>query len=275
MTNGKKPVYVVVTVIGAVVVLAGIVFFFNSRGTLQKLRTVQDPEKIALRDSEGLNIEYPEGFENGERVIFERYGLFDDTGQYKFIGPYGDINITSENAEVFLTHPDGTREEITSDLWYIPFRILPPLQEGTYTLTFNLKTGETYDRTIKVAKSEEVKLTPANLRKTQEKPVSKLGMLVTPEQSYLLNDFGIWDRKSRELTAFSLGGLDLKKATSIYYINPHDTVKSINTPGFEIDDYFWLDIFKMAEIERGEHIFLAKIDNTWYYDKANYPEDFE
>ncbi|OGY62122.1 MAG: hypothetical protein A3G58_02455 [Candidatus Colwellbacteria bacterium RIFCSPLOWO2_12_FULL_46_17] len=100
-------------------------------------------------------------------------------------------------------------------------------------------------------------------------------MLVTPEQSYLLNDFGIWDRKSRELTAFSLGGLDLKKATSIYYINPHDTVKSINTPGFEIDDYFWLDIFKMAEIERGEHIFLAKIDNTWYYDKANYPEDFE
>ncbi|KKU11771.1 MAG: hypothetical protein UX16_C0004G0003 [Parcubacteria group bacterium GW2011_GWB1_45_7] len=275
MTNGKKPVYVVVTVIGAVVVLAGIVFFFNSRGTLQKLRTVQDPEKIALRDSEGLNIEYPEGFENGERVIFERYGLFDDTGQYKFIGPYGDINITSENAEVFLTHPDGTREEITSDLWYIPFRILPPLQEGTYTLTFNLKTGETYDRTIEVAKSEEVKLTPANLRKTQEKPVSKLGMLVTPEQSYLLNDFGIWDRKSRELTAFSLGGLGLKKATSIYYINPHDTVKSINTPGFEIDDYFWLDIFKMAEIERGEHIFLAKIDNTWYYDKANYPEDFE
>jgi len=275
MTNGKKPVYVVVTVIGAVVVLAGIVFFFNSRGTLQKLRTVQDPEKIALRDSEGLNIEYPEGFENGERVIFERYGLFDDTGQYKFIGPYGDINITSENAEVFLTHPDGTREEITSDLWYVPFRILPPLQEGTYTLTFNLKTGETYDRTIEVAKSEEVKLTPANLRKTQEKPVSKLGMLVTPEQSYLLNDFGIWDRKSRELTAFSLGGLDLKKATSIYYINPHDTVKSINTPGFEIDDYFWLDIFKMAEIERGEHIFLAKIDNTWYYDKANYPEDFE
>ena len=275
MAYNKKLIYEALIAIGAVAILVGAIFFGNRGGIFREIDTGKNPDGVVLRDSEGLNIEYPEGFENGERVVFERYGLFDETGQYKQVGPYGDINITRENAEIFLIHPDGTREEIASDLWYVPFRILPPLPEGTYTLTFNLKTGETYERAIEVAKSEEVDLISTGLKKIEERPVSGLGLLVTPEQAYVLNDFGIWDRKDRELIAFKLGNLDLREATSFYYINPHDTVKSINTPGFELDEYVWLDIFKIAEVERGEHIFLVKIDNMWYYSKVNYPEDFE
>ena len=269
MIEGRKLIYGVIAFLVMVAVFAAALFFLNPR------EEIQESGKVALRVSEGLNIEYPNGRENGERVIFERYRLFDDAGEYKLLGSEGNINISKENAEVFLTHPDGTQEDVTSDLWFFPMRIFPPQPKGTYTLTFNLKTGETYKQTIEITKSEEVQLVLTNQKRTQEKPEVKFGTPLTPEQSFLLSDFGVWDRESRDLSAFSLENLDLTKATSVYYIDPHDTVKSMSTPGFEVDKYFWLDLFKMSEIQIGEHIFLAKIDNVWHYAIANYPEDFK
>ena len=280
MIEGRKLIYGLMAFLGMAAIFAITLFFWNPRGAFQESNVAQDSENIILRDSEGLNIEYPEGFENGETVtngerdIFERYILIDKTGQYKNVVSSGYIDISKNNAEVFLTLPNGMRTEITSDLSYFPFRILPPPPDGTYTLSFDLKTGESLEREIDV-KFEEVELIPTGLKKTQQKPEVAFGTPPTLEQGVLLNDFGIWDRKSRELSAFSLGDVDLAKATSLYYIDPHSTVKSINTPLFDVDQYFWLDLFKMSEIQHGEHIFMAKIDNVWYYAMANYPEDFE
>lgn len=281
MIERRKLVYGAIAFLGMIAILTVTLFFVNPRESIQDSKVMQDSEEIILRDSEGLNIEYPEGFENGETVtngerdIFERYILIDNTGQYKNIVSSGYIDISKNNAKVFLTPPNGVRTEITSDLSYFPFRILPPPPEGTYTLTFNLNTGETFERKIEDIKFKEVELMSTGLKKVQKKPVVEFGTPPTTEQGILLNDFGIWDRKNRELSAFSLGNLDLTKATSLYYIDPHSTVKSINTPLFDVDQYFWLDLFKISEIQHGEHIFMARIDNVWYYAMANYPEDFE
>jgi len=269
LLSDNKLIYGLTVTVIVSLLLAFIVFFPPNQ-----VGTSETEENVALRPSNGFNIEYLVSIEDGERAVFERYRLFDETGEYEFIGSEGNINISRENAQVFLTHPDGTREEITSDLWYFPLRIIPPLPEGAYTFTFKLKTGEVYSQTINFPGSREVKLMSAGLTRIQEKSEATPDMPLTPEQRLFLADLQYGDRESRVLTAFSLWDLDLTKATSLFHIDPHNTALGGSTLGANADAYFWLDLVKIAEVQSGEHIFLAKIDGVWHYATATYPEDF-
>ncbi len=276
MIEVRKLIYGIVAFIGTVLVFTAGFYLFSRGGLMTDDGLIAENPQMVLRDSEGLNIEYSGGgFQQGERLIYERYRLFDETGTYALVGAEGNINISAENATLFLKSPDGSEQEITSDNWFIPLRLYPPLEAGRHSLTFNLKTGETFQRDILINEAQKVDLQFLGLSKSEPKPILKVGEVPTPEQQVLLTELNFGNRDSRVVQAFGLKGQDLKKATSIYHVNPENIVKSINTPGFFADGYMWLDVWKISEIEHGEHLFFAKIDNTWYYAIARYPEDFD
>ena len=108
MIEGRKLIYGLMAFLGMAAIFAITLFFWNPRGAFQESNVAQDSENIILRDSEGLNIEYPEGFENGETVtngerdIFERYILIDKTGQYKNVVSSGYIDISKNKSISFI-----------------------------------------------------------------------------------------------------------------------------------------------------------------------------
>jgi len=241
----KKFIYIGLALLLVVLIaLAGffaINFFFSEK---------ENEDIVYLRPDEGLIIDFVRD-DNGDiagnaREIFEPYRLYDSSGLYEN-ATFGNINISQANAEVFVKYPNGTEENITSKKWFYPLKIIPSVQEGIYTLTFKLETGEVYKRSFNFLASKEVSFTKQSMTRSTE--------------------------DGTELRAFQLGDLDLTRATSIFHLKPIGGVVggSGSPPVPNVDKYYWLD---MNNLDTGEHIFFAKVDGRWYYSIVNYPEDF-
>lgn len=270
MIRGATIVYWIAGFIVAVGLFSGALYLVNSNGLMPGApEEIQETGRLVA--SEGLNIE---GVAAGERVVFERYRLFDEDGDYELVGPEGNVNISRDNAEVTVVNPDGTTQDITSDLWFVPFKVVPGMPEGIYKLVFELKTGEVYEQELSFGGSNQVNLVATGNTRIQPAPDINPDGPITSRQRLYLYDLEHGDRDSIELTAFGLDGVDLNEASSIVHIDPYNTVRDLNTAEFYKDGYMWLDLVKISIIQQGEHIFMAKVGDAWNYAVVNYPEDF-
>lgn len=273
----------------------------------ERVEIIAESGNAMLAADEGVNVDFLVSEEDGERAVFERYRLLDAEAGLDADGFGETINISEEYADVFLTHPDGTREEVTSGSAVYLMRILPPMSNGTYKLTAEMKTGETYEFEFEFPISQKVRLVRQNLTRTQQKPEKNLSDEdLTVEERQLLRDLDFNDRESRDLQAFSLEGVDLSKASSVFQVQPSNAPVGGYTPAINVDEYFWLDLELMEEEyfqweqlktyldqqeelgpaelpyvkflnrpTRNEYIFMAKVDGVWYYAMADYPNDFK
>ena len=103
---------------------------------------------VYLSVDTGLNLDD----EGGSLYVYERYRLIDERLQ----SSDKTVNISSQNAQVTVTKPDGSREDVTSDLWFYSANIIPSSIKGTYKLSFALKNGEFYERTFQLYETANV-----------------------------------------------------------------------------------------------------------------------
>ena len=221
------------------------------------------------------------------KIVYETYKVFDESGGYPEIGGVdGNVNISAENARVFLTRPDGTEKEITSELWYVPLQIYPPLAGGEYRLRFELAGGYMFERTILLPDAIQVELIPTGERRIETIPQ-------TPHETWTAADwrrhFEIESlpRRDRELYAFRFGNLDVRDADNALHILPSNRVRggAANDPAREfanIDEYFWLDLDLLGGAwldsgvwdvnPNGDHLFLVKDEGQWYYAAVTMPD---
>lgn len=310
MVLSKEKLYGIIGAVALVFITGALFMFYSgeSPGTQQQDKTpygiiAEDADVILMADV-GTDIEWLVSEEDGRRQIFERYRLIRKAAFEQFTGTEGQVNsvdITKANAKVFLTGPSGTREEITSDVPYIRFAILPSADAGKYVLEIKINSGEEYNFEFEFKEPKKAELVATGKTRIEENTQTEEKLLGHPEN----------EQGNHELTAFSLDVLDLNKATSVFHITPGNAayggslIEVRKLAG--INKYFWIDtellrenynivqesITELQKIDRNklgpteldhleryerptafEHIFLAKVDGIWYYAIANYPEDF-
>lgn len=198
---------------------------------------ITPPEReVVFTVDEGINAGFDpwdESDQPGE--FYERWRLWDRT-----LGcpPGSDlrpctIDVSSENAEVWVKFPDGSQEEVASQLLYYPVRFIPTSPGGIYEFTFNLKDGTTHRAMIDFKESREVDL----VRTGETRVVDGVRQI-----------------------AFSLGGIDLRYST-------HAMHRLWGVDGF-LNSYvadekeFWVP---EDDLTAGEHTFAAKVEGRWSY----------
>lgn len=202
------------------------------------------PREILFTADTGINVGF-DPWDGSDRPgeFYERWRLWDSS-----LGCEPDtdlrlctIDITKDNAEVWVRFPDGTEREVASQLFFYPIRFIPSSPCGVYEFTFELKDGVTHRAMIDFLESQIVAL-------------HRTG------QTRLEN--------GTTLTGFSLGNIDLRSATSIFHYHPVTGPVSIS----KADKDFWL---ALDQLEPGDHTFLAKTGGRWFYAIATYPQDFD
>lgn len=263
-------------------------------------QVVAESGDAVLMADTGLNVEWLVSEEDGRRQVFERFRVINKSQFKNFTGTEAQvdsIDITEENAEVFLTYPDGSREEITADNPYVLFSIYPPEPSGAYRLDVKLDSGSEYNFDFELKQAKEVEfIDTGNIQKVQ----------IPPEENH-----DILERSEVDLHAYALGNLDLSEAPKVFHITPRNSayggsLKEVREKA-GIGEYFWIDTEILKEnydlhqetmqelqekdreeltpseldyLERAErpitfeHIFLAKMDGVWYYAVVEYPKDF-
>jgi hypothetical protein len=151
-----RPLWIAVGVVAVLLSALALVLLRHDRGQNDVVQDRAAPEapmqneKVFLQVDQGHNVSHAPG---GARIVSERYRFLDTregTAMPK------TLNISTANATLTLTRPDGVSEDVTSELWYYPFTILPPSPEGTYMLTAVLRNGETYTGTFSFLTPERV-----------------------------------------------------------------------------------------------------------------------
>ncbi|MDX1535778.1 MAG: hypothetical protein R3346_03395 [Candidatus Spechtbacterales bacterium] len=251
--KNKQNLYILISAAVALVLVGGAVFWVNNSKT-NITQDEEELEKIVLSEDLGIDIR---GGDNGHE-LYMRYKLIDKTGEGENLGIENSINISNDNAKIFLTNPDGTTENIASERWYVPVRFYPPQMSGTYKLRFEFDSGEVLRREIVFPEPKEVKLIEQELTREE------------------IEHEGTDDESTSTLTAYSLEGVDLSKASPVMHLNPRGSMRTKESPGDNIDEYFWMDkaYLERSDAQKGKHIFLAKVDGVWHYATVNYPEDF-
>ena len=269
---------------------------------------------MVLRPAVGLNIDFEGERRLENRIISERYRLFDPTGTYTGeVGQEGVINISSGNATVLLTDPSGQSHDVTNETWYYAHQIFPPLLEGTYRLTIALAVGEEAVFSLPGTRAQETTLQRTEQIRIQQKP--ELGPESTSSDFLLHEELERFDRESRTQVGFALAGVDLSRAELAYHINNDHVPFGGMLPAANADTHFWLDLeqkrlldeeneqlikqvseyaaslspeeyealsekekrsleLSMSSLGRELHMFLARVSGKWYYAWAEYPEDF-
>ncbi|MEX0870046.1 MAG: hypothetical protein WDZ39_01295 [Candidatus Spechtbacterales bacterium] len=302
MAENKKIYLISGAVLLGVIIVAGFILYTALEQPVEHdgaYEFLGESNGVVLMADTGLNIEWLIDAEDGRRQIFERYRLVSKEDFDNFTDnevQVNSIDITKDNAEVFLTYPDSTREDIASDVPYVRLSILPPEQAGQYELDIKLSSGQEYNFEFEFKVPKEVKLVSTGKTQTVQIPDA---------------EYNILHRSEVALHAYNLDDLNLNKASKVFHITPGGSVyggaSEEARANAGIDDHFWFDIEMVEEnyeavqesidnlqqmdreelgpteldyLERYErstafeHIFLAKVDGVWHYAKANYSEDF-
>lgn len=269
-----------------------------------------------LRPTIGLEIGYLDETTREDIAVFARYRLFDSSGTYQgSVGAEGNVDISAHNATVTLMSPTGMSLDLTSEKWFYPYRIYPPIKEAGYQLRITLHSGETFLFSLPDSPAQQTRLIRTKETRVETMP----GELDEESTSYdwqLYEALERTERESRTLTGFVLEGVDLSNAEVAYQVNHYGVPHGGELPTFQIDDYFWLDLeekrlldeenrelaekvadyaaslsaeeyealtekekrsleFSLSSQGAETHLFLARVAGKWYYASAEYPKDFE
>lgn len=243
--NSNKKIYIIAGVV--VLILAGSLFlFFNNEHLKDNLQKEQATEikELYLKPDQGLNMEFttPEelGFtveggkdEARERLIFERYRFY-DTETNK------PIDIRADGVRAFVKHYRGQEREITMDNIFYGMHIYPNPVGGEYGFRVEMPGSVEY-------------------RGSLEFPQPQLSELVFKEE--------ITDEDGTALQVVSMEGVNLADAEPVYHLLP-DSTFSYYTPDAEGNFLVESNI-----INNNSHLFLAKVNDAWYYVNHFHPEE--
>jgi len=161
------------------------------------------------------------------KAVFLRYRFYDAEMEEL-------IDMSSENARFFVTGPEGNRTEFFGEeRFFYPVRIYPEAESGIFKFEIKASEDLVYEAELDFQQPRETLLIPKNQERISQEGVKLLG--------------------------YGLLGMKLSKVESAFRIAQNNEIFSIID---DIDQYFWIpeDVLNI-----GEHLFLFKQDNVWYY----------
>jgi len=248
--------------------ICAIYFFPHQNKSSSSLLNPSDvsEENLIIAPAQAISVENSEQYESVV-TVFEKYMLADKTKydegklQESVIG----LNPKNRIKNINIEATDGIVEKTPDGSPFFYIEIYPNAQAGNATVTFEFEDGQTVERRLEFGGSSEISFSSLDETRT----VNFEGIPGS------LGDGIIEKGTPRELSGYKLGNLDLTKADAVFDINARNFLRGGFFPFPDSDENLWLDIGLLNEQQgAGRYIFLAKIDDTWYYATAYFPKDF-